>query len=605
MFPKYPYLDLSDRNLDMLTRAIQEMENEVKNFVSLNAVKYANPIQWSINRQYEKNTIVIDPMTGTAFISVQPVPNGVGLTRTQYWTPVFVLSQFVTKAASNFANTYERDITTTATMPTSAGDWIVWDSTLYVALTSIHAGDAYVVNGNIKRMTVEDFYDLLMDAIHNLDDEIDVEIRNRTNADGTLQDNIDAEALARQNADGTLQVNIDAEALARQNADIDLQHDVNLLKRYINVKEYGAKGDGVTDDTTAILEAFDAIDDSRRVVYFPTGKYMINDTLDFVNLSNFAIVGDGHSSIIETTSNKPVIKFNSCHHVLIRDIRITRSVAGSGDGILYHTAFWSQWHTYDNVYIDKHVTGLGAPDSRLGVSYFVNCTFINNVVGASLIMNNDIFITNCNFTNNTNVGLSVGGSNVNPSDGGVWCTNCMAYANGAGIALNGTNEQHVNNFNWTGGIIDASTSAIASVYMTYADDVNINTKVSWGNGHGILIANCERVKINALINDCSKAGVLFNDTNKYIDLDCDIRNCSTSSPNTYHGIDAIYSALSKSLLRGLIYRNMNTGVAFGASCEYNTFTGAIFEVSTYYNDTGNDNYIFNRNQLNGGSIVTS
>lgn len=218
MFPKYPYLDLSDRNLDFLTKAIREMEDEVKNFVSLNSVKYANPIQWSINRQYEKNTIVIDPMTGTAFISVQPVPNGVALTRTQYWTPVFDLSQFVTKAASNFANTYERDITTTATMPTGAGDWLVWDSTLYVALNAIHAGDAYVVGSNIKRMTVEDFYDLLMDAIHNLDEELDTEIRNRTNADTTLQHNIDTEVQARQDAvsalHNTLSTRIDNEVSA-------------------------------------------------------------------------------------------------------------------------------------------------------------------------------------------------------------------------------------------------------------------------------------------------------------------------------------------------------------------------------------------------------
>lgn len=213
MFPKYPYLDLSDRNLDFLTKAIREMENEVKNFVTLNAVKYANPIQWSINRQYEKNTIVIDPLTGTAFISVQPVPSGVALTRTQYWTPVFDLSQFVTKAASNFANTYERNITTTATMSTGAGDWLVWDSTLYVALTSIHAGDAYVVNGNIKRMTVEDFYDLLMQAIHSLNEELDTEIRNRTDADTTLQGNIDAEALARQSA-------VNDEANVRNQADV-------------------------------------------------------------------------------------------------------------------------------------------------------------------------------------------------------------------------------------------------------------------------------------------------------------------------------------------------------------------------------------------------
>ena len=219
MFPKYPYLDLSDRNLDFLTEAIREMEDEIKNFVSINAVKYANPIQWSINRQYEKNTIVIDPLTGTAFISVQPVPNGVSLTRTQYWTPVFNLSQFVTRAASNFANSYERDITTTATMPTGAGDWVVWDSTLYVALNAIHAGDTYVVGGNIKRMTVEDFYDLLMDAIRTLDDELDTEIHNRTNADTTLQHNIDAEASVRKFADDALQDNIDAETTARENAD--------------------------------------------------------------------------------------------------------------------------------------------------------------------------------------------------------------------------------------------------------------------------------------------------------------------------------------------------------------------------------------------------
>lgn len=227
MFPKYPYLDLSDRNLDFLTKAIREMENEVKNFVSLNAVKYANPIQWSINRQYEKNTITIDPLTGTAFISVQPVPRGVSLTRAEYWVPVFDLSQFVTKAASNFANTYERDITTTATMPTGAGDWVVWDSTLYMALTSIHAGDAYVVNGNIKRMTVEDFYNLLMQAIHDLDEELDTEIRNRTEADGVLRGNIDAEERAREEADTTLQGNIDAEERAREEEDTTLQGNID------------------------------------------------------------------------------------------------------------------------------------------------------------------------------------------------------------------------------------------------------------------------------------------------------------------------------------------------------------------------------------------
>ena len=281
MFNRYPYINLTDRNLDFLTKAIRDMQNEVKNFVSINAVKYADPIQWNINRQYEKNTIVIDPLTGTAFISVQPVPNGVALTRTEYWTPVFDLSQFVTKAASNFANSYERDITTTATMATGAGDWVVWDSTLYVALNAIHAGDAYVVGGNIKRMTVEDFYDLLMEAIHSLDEELDTEIRNRTNADATLQANIDAEAQAREDADDTLQSNIGAavstltgnlnvEKSERQSADdhlntlisqeaADRQGEINHLWSYINKvdvfrmftnKRIMILGDSISDENT-------------------------------------------------------------------------------------------------------------------------------------------------------------------------------------------------------------------------------------------------------------------------------------------------------------------------------------------------------------------
>ena len=336
IFNRYPYINLTDRNLDLLTKAIREMQEEVKNFVSINAVKYANPIQWSINRQYEKNTIVIDPLTGTAFISVQPVPSGVSLTRTEYWTVVFDLSQFITKAASNFANTYEHDITTTATMPTGAGDWVVWNSTLYVALTSIHAGDAYVVNGNIKRMTVEDFYDLLMQAIHSLDEELDTEIRNRTDADSTLQSNIDAEARARGEADTTLQGNIDTEARAREEADTTLQGNIDaeararqqadeLLSRNIdtlsnykenfkNIKDYGAIGDGVLHPLSEFYGSLDAarvdfpfaqslsmsIDvaamqkaiNNDLLVYAPVGTYIFNTSVVLPQGKSVTIQGE-------------------------------------------------------------------------------------------------------------------------------------------------------------------------------------------------------------------------------------------------------------------------------------------------------------------------
>lgn len=48
----------------------------------------------------------------------------------------------------------------------------------------------------------------------------------------------------------------------------------------LNVKtQYGAKGDGVTDDTAAIQAALNAYPNGKRIIYLPNGTYLVSNTL--------------------------------------------------------------------------------------------------------------------------------------------------------------------------------------------------------------------------------------------------------------------------------------------------------------------------------------
>jgi len=46
----------------------------------------------------------------------------------------------------------------------------------------------------------------------------------------------------------------------------------------VNVKDYGAKGDGKTDDTQALQRA---LNQKNRFVYLPAGTYLVSDTLEW------------------------------------------------------------------------------------------------------------------------------------------------------------------------------------------------------------------------------------------------------------------------------------------------------------------------------------
>jgi parallel beta-helix repeat protein len=84
--------------------------------------------------------------------------------------------------------------------------------------------------------------------------------------------------------------------------------------RKVNVKDFGAKGDGMADDTDAINAA--VAESVNGMVQFPRGTYRITETIDIVLKENglLGLSGVGASARIIMEGDGPAFRFTGSHH---------------------------------------------------------------------------------------------------------------------------------------------------------------------------------------------------------------------------------------------------------------------------------------------------
>ncbi|MBK4788541.1 parallel beta-helix [Enterococcus faecium] len=213
--------------------------------------------------------------------------------------------------------------------------------------------------------------------------------------------------------------------------DAQLAQKVKKDELVVNVKDYGAKGDGVTNDTQAIQNALD----TGKKVFIPKGTYMVSN---LIPKGGQVIFGenavDSWGTSIETSKT------------------ILKGMGGATDYVIKNRTWDTDGNPYPVVIQELTIDGNTKTTNgiRCGNSTTIErCRIINCIDG---IVKVDVSrVTNCQIVNNTNGIREATDSKIDSN---------FIYQNDIGIYLINSNDNMVssNKIEWNGVGIDISTS---------------------------------------------------------------------------------------------------------------------------------------------------
>lgn len=167
------------------------------------------------------------------------------------------------------------------------------------------------------------------------------------------------------------------------------ENNINSLITSINVKMFGAKGDGETDDTECIKKALKSAIDKKLSLYFPNGIYIVS------SIFYDSLTEDKQINIIGENKKYTILKKNNLNTNPLLQIDVTTDMSYTANILI------------ENITFDGNGNNAVCLNNVVR-STIQNCQFINSDVGLTLnggIANSFI---KCNFLNN-NYGIYIDG----------------------------------------------------------------------------------------------------------------------------------------------------------------------------------------------------
>jgi len=248
----------------------------------------------------------------------------------------------------------------------------------------------------------------------------------------------------------------------------------------IDVRDKGAKGDGVHDDTSAFQAAVDALPPSGGTVTVPPGNYII-DAMRAINLrSNMLLQMAPTATLTAIPNNSPrshVIKVWNASNVRITGGRIVGERGG-------HTGAGGEWGYGLNIQASNHV--------HVSNMHISECWGDGIWIGAigpdgNATPSRDITIDNVVSTHNRRQGLSIG-----PVDGVVIMNSIFSGSDGtkpmAGIDIEPQAQGFARNITIDHCTIGGNQGTGLEIHYNVSGVTVKNCTVDGNQGYGIMTA---------------------------------------------------------------------------------------------------------------------